>query len=92
MLPNKIFDNNMLSIDISEKIDKMHKSLYLYLEICIHAENTNHSINKFVKQVGVNDRSWLVSIDMFFRFLIRIEVSIYKCTSVLPLAYKIVYY
>jgi hypothetical protein len=40
----------------------------------------------------VNDRSWLVSIDMFFRFLIRIEVSIYKCTSVLPLAYKIVYY
>ena len=57
MLPNKIFDNNMLSIDISEKIDKMHKSLYLYLEICIHTGNTNHSIYKFVKQVGENDRS-----------------------------------
>jgi len=68
----------------------MYKSLYLYLEICIHTENTNHSINKFVKQVGVNDRSWLVSIEMFFRFLVRIEVSINRFTSVLPLAYKIV--
>jgi len=35
----------------------VHKSLYLYLEMCIHTENTNHSIHKFVNQVGVNDRS-----------------------------------
>ena len=46
----------------------MPKSLYLYLEICIHTGNTNHSIYKFVKQVGENDRLWLVSIKMFFRF------------------------
>jgi hypothetical protein len=70
----------------------MHKSLYLYLEMCIHTENTNHSINKCVKQVDVNDRSWFVSIDRFFRFLIRIEVSIYRFTTVLPVAYKIVYH
>jgi hypothetical protein len=42
----------LIIIYILKKIDQMHKSLYLYLDMCIHTENTNHSINIFDKQVN----------------------------------------